>query len=108
MPLFFWFDLFLEASADILEKNIVAFLVAKMAPKRHSEIDWPLGPQSLDFGPDMDLVNKNFYLAPDLKKVRTKKLQMIKKINLAPCFGLFLMASFFSQNNGARVQTKVE
>ena len=38
---FFWFDLFLEARAEILKK-IVGFLVETMTPKEHFEINWPL------------------------------------------------------------------
>ena len=38
---FFEFDLFLEASAEILNK-IVGFLVQTMTPKRPFEINWPL------------------------------------------------------------------
>ena len=38
MPLFFWFDLFLEARAEILK----GFLVKTMASKRLFEINWPL------------------------------------------------------------------
>ena len=42
MPLFFWFDLFLEARTEILKKKPIGFLVETMAPKRHFEINWPL------------------------------------------------------------------
>ena len=38
----FWFDLFLEARAEILKKKIVGFLVETMTPKGHFEINWPL------------------------------------------------------------------
>ena len=31
----------------------------------------------------MDSVNKNFYLAPDLKKIKPKKVSNDQKINLA-------------------------
>ena len=37
----FWFDLFLEARAEILKK-FVGFLVEMMAPKKHFEINWHL------------------------------------------------------------------
>ena len=33
---------------------------------------------------DMDSVQKNFYLAPDLKKIKPKKVANDQKINLAP------------------------
>ena len=39
--LLFWFDLFLEARAEILEK-IVGFLGDLKSPKGHFEINWPL------------------------------------------------------------------
>ena len=42
MPLFFWFDLFLETRAEILKKLLLVFLVETMEPKRHFEISWPL------------------------------------------------------------------
>ena len=38
----FWFDLFLEARAEILKEKFVGFLVEMIAPKRHFEINWPL------------------------------------------------------------------
>ena len=41
VPLFFWFDLFLEARAEILKK-IVGFLVQTMTPKSPFEINWPV------------------------------------------------------------------
>ena len=40
MPLFFWFHPFLVARAEI---HFVGFLVKTMAPKKHFEINWPLG-----------------------------------------------------------------
>ena len=39
---FFWFDLFLEARAEILTKDFIAFLVDFRPPKWHLEINWPL------------------------------------------------------------------
>ena len=42
MPLFFLFDLFLEARSEILEKNFDVFLGDLKTPKGHSEINWPL------------------------------------------------------------------
>ena len=39
--LIFWFDLLVEARAEILEK-FRCFFVQTMAPKRHFEINWPL------------------------------------------------------------------
>ena len=41
MPLIFWFDLFLEARAEILGK-IDGFLEEVLTPKGHFEIYWPL------------------------------------------------------------------
>ena len=38
---FFWFDLFLEARAEILKK-ILGILVQMMTLKGHFEINWPL------------------------------------------------------------------
>ena len=43
VPLFFWFDLFLEARAEILWKNFVGFLGDLKTPKVHFKINWPLG-----------------------------------------------------------------
>ena len=45
VPLFFWFDLFLEARAEILEK----ILVQTITPKGHFEITWPLNPNSCQY-----------------------------------------------------------
>ena len=42
MPLFFWSDLYLEARAEILKKNLVGCLVQTMTPKSPFEINWPL------------------------------------------------------------------
>ena len=42
MPLFFWFDLFLEAKAEILEKISLVFLEDLKTPKGHFKINWPL------------------------------------------------------------------
>ena len=42
MPLIFWFNLFLEARAEILTKISLVFLVDLKTPKRHFEINWPL------------------------------------------------------------------
>ena len=42
MPLFFWFDLFLEARAEILGKKIIVFLGYLRTEKRYFEINWPL------------------------------------------------------------------
>ena len=50
---FFWFDLFLEARAEILKK-IVGILVETMTPKGHFKINWPLGNSEnkfLHYGP---------------------------------------------------------
>ena len=41
MPLFFWFDLFLEARVEIMEKN-VGFVEDFKTPKGHFKINWPL------------------------------------------------------------------
>ena len=40
--LLFWFDLFLEARAEILEKKFIDFLEDLKTPKGHIEIKWPL------------------------------------------------------------------
>ena len=42
LTLLFWFDLFLEAKAEILEKKIVGFLEEVLIPKGYFEINWPL------------------------------------------------------------------
>ena len=42
MPLFFLFDLFLEARAEILEKISLFFLENWKPPKVYFEINWPL------------------------------------------------------------------
>ena len=48
MPLFFWFDLFLEARAEILNK-IRWFFGRNDGTKRHFEKNWPLSlPQFID------------------------------------------------------------
>ena len=39
LRLLFWFDLFLEARAEILGKRLLGFW---KAPKGHFEINWPL------------------------------------------------------------------
>ena len=40
---FFWFDLFLEARAEILKKILLVHILVKtMTPKGHFEINWPL------------------------------------------------------------------
>jgi hypothetical protein len=38
MPLFFWFDLFLEARAEILEKFSLVFLEDLKTPKEQFEL----------------------------------------------------------------------
>ena len=42
MPLFLWFDLSLEAMAEISEIFSLVFLSKTMTPKGHFEINWPL------------------------------------------------------------------
>ena len=42
MKIIFWFDLFLEARAEILEKKIVVFWGDLKTPKGHFEINWHL------------------------------------------------------------------
>ena len=42
ITLLFWFDLFLEARAEILYNKFVGFLVDWKTPKGHFEINWPL------------------------------------------------------------------
>ena len=42
MPLLFWFNFFLEARPEILEKISLVFLEDLKTPKRHFEIIWPL------------------------------------------------------------------
>ena len=41
LPLFFWFDIFLQARAEILEK-ISLFFGPNDGTKKHFEINWPL------------------------------------------------------------------
>ena len=42
VPLFFWFNLFLETRAEILLKKLRCFLVQTMTPKSPFEINWHL------------------------------------------------------------------
>ena len=42
MPLFFWYDLFLKAWAEILKNFFVVFLGELKTPKWHFEINWHL------------------------------------------------------------------
>ena len=44
--MFFWFDLFLEARAEILTKILLVFLGDLKTPKAHFEIKLPLIPDS--------------------------------------------------------------
>ena len=69
MPLFFWFDLSLEARAKILKKVLLFFWT--MTPKRHIEINWPLIcksdviPEQL-FGGDLGQCEKLSEIKPPL------------------------------------------
>ena len=60
MPLFFWFDLFLEARAEILEKILLFFLEDLKTPKEHFKIIWPLGEILKIFGRQGDKINHYF------------------------------------------------
>jgi hypothetical protein len=42
LTLLFWFDIFLKAGTEILEKKIVVFLEDLKTPQGHFEINWPL------------------------------------------------------------------
>ena len=37
-----WFNLFLEARAETLKKNLIGILVQTMTVKGHFEINWPV------------------------------------------------------------------
>ena len=57
MPLIFWFDLFFEAKAEILEKNFFVFLEDLKTPKENFKIIWPLGEILKTIGRQGDQIN---------------------------------------------------